>query len=71
LRYAEANFFRRLVVQVTKFAVKKRQLKMSPYNRDYNGQLRFPPIDWPILTFWLTYLGILFAVFCGLISAGM
>ena len=50
-------------MQVAKFAIKKRQLKMSPYNHDYNGQVKLPPIDWPILTFWLTYFGILSAVF--------
>ncbi|HEY1234106.1 MAG TPA: hypothetical protein VGH22_12085 [Candidatus Binatia bacterium] len=58
-------------MQQTKFAIKTRQTKMAPYNHDYNGQVKFPPIDWPILTFWLTYFGIMAAVFCGLISAGV
>jgi hypothetical protein len=58
-------------MQLTKIATKKRQTKISPYNDDYNGQVKLSPIDWPILTFWLTYFGIMSAVFCGLISAGM
>jgi hypothetical protein len=65
----EPNCVRRLLMQITKFAIKKRQIKISPYNDDYNGQVKSPPIDWPILTFWLTYFGIMFAVLCGLISA--
>ena len=58
-------------MQLTKIAIKKRQIKISPYNDDYNGHVKSPPIDWPILTFWLTYLGIMSAVLCGLISAGV
>jgi hypothetical protein len=57
-------------MQLAKFATKKRQIKISPYNDDYNGQVKSPRIDWPILTFWLTYFGIMSAVLCGLISAG-
>jgi len=45
-------------MQMTKFAIKKRQIKIFPYNDDHNGQVKPPPIDWPILTFWLTYFGI-------------
>jgi hypothetical protein len=58
-------------MQMTKFAIKKRQIKIFPYNDDHNGQVKPPPIDWPILTFWLTYFGIMSAVLCGLISTGV
>ena len=57
-------------MQLTKFAIKKRQINISAYNEDYNGQVKSRPVDWPILTFWLTYFGIMAAVFWGLISAG-
>jgi hypothetical protein len=71
LRYPGANCFGRLLMQRTKFAIKKRQLKISHYIDDQNGRVKSPPIDWPILTFWLTYFGIMSAVLCGLISAGV
>ena len=58
-------------MQLTKYAIKKRQIKIAPYNDADDDQVKLPPTDWPILTFWLTYFGIMAAVFCGLISAGM
>jgi len=58
-------------MQVTKFFIKKSQMKISFNNNDHNGQVESPLIDWPILTFWLTYFGIMSAVLCGLISAGV
>jgi hypothetical protein len=54
-------------MQVTKFSIKKSQMKISFNNDDHNGQVESPLIDWPILTFWLTYFGIMSAVLCGLI----
>jgi hypothetical protein len=40
--------------------------------KDHNDpQVKSAQIDWPILTFWLTYFGIMFGILCGIISAGM
>jgi hypothetical protein len=61
----------RLMMQIAKFAIKKRQVKIWASNHDNNGQAKSAHIDWPILTFWLTYFGMMFAILCGLISAGM
>jgi hypothetical protein len=51
---------------IAKFTVINRQLKTRPYD---NAQPAH--IDWPILAFWLTYFGIMFGIFCGLISAAV
>jgi hypothetical protein len=59
-----------LLMQVGKFATKKRQIKICAHKSDNYGQAKSAQIDWPILTFWLTYFGIMFAILCGLISAG-
>jgi uncharacterized membrane protein len=61
----------RLMMQIAKFAIKKRQVKIWASKHDNNGQAKSAHIDWPILTFWLTYFGMMFAILCGLISAGM
>jgi uncharacterized membrane protein len=60
----------RLPMQIAKFAIKKRQLKTWPYKDDTNSEIKSAHIDWPILTFWLTYFGIMFAILCGLIAGG-
>jgi hypothetical protein len=28
-------------------------------------------IDWPVITFWLTYLGMVFGIICAFISDGL
>ena len=61
----------RLMTQIAKFAIKKRQVKIWASKDDNNGHAKSAHIDWPILTFWLTYFGMMFAILCGLISAGM
>ena len=60
-----------LAMQMAKLAFKKRQLETSRYKDHNNAQVKSVHIDWPILTFWLTYFGIMFGILCGLISAGV
>jgi uncharacterized membrane protein len=71
LRNIETMASVQLAMQMAKLAFKKRQLETSRYKDHNSVQVKSPHIDWPILTFWLTYFGIMFGILCGLISAGM
>jgi hypothetical protein len=71
LRSSQQIVLEPLLMPLTKIAIKTRQLKESSYNKNDNAQLKPAEIDWPILTFWLTYFGIMFAILCGVISRGM
>jgi len=71
LRNIETMASVQLAMQMAKLAFKKRQLETSRYKDHNNAQVKSVHIDWPILTFWLTYFGIMFGILCGLISAGM
>jgi hypothetical protein len=69
LRIVQAKFLELLLMQVAKSVTKKRQVKIWAHKSENNGQGTSAQIDWPILTFWLTYFGIMSAILCGLISA--
>jgi hypothetical protein len=47
------------------FTIINRPLKAKPYEHHDNAQPKAEHINWPILTFWLTYFGIMFGILCG------
>jgi uncharacterized membrane protein len=71
LRNIETMASVQLAMWMAKLAFKKHQLK-TPWSKDHNSaQVKSVHTDWPILTFWLTYFGIMLGVLCGLISAAV
>jgi hypothetical protein len=59
----------RVSMAIAKLIVTNRQLKTWPCEHHNNARSVY--IDWPILAFWLTYLGIMFGILYGVISAAM
>jgi hypothetical protein len=55
-------------MRISKAVVKKCQVKTWPHKDDDDAHVHSTQIDRPILAFWLTYFGIMFAILCGLIA---